>query len=272
MNPTSEKRVIRLWEGDAPGHREGFEVPILTYYPAKEKRGRGTVIIFAGGAYRLRSPYEAVDYAERLNLAGLDAFTLDYRVKPTEFPYPLLDARRAIRYVRANAEALGIDGDKIAVMGSSAGGHLAALSATYKAKIDGEGKDGLDEVDFLPNAQILCYPVLDMWGHPGSFFNLLGNSYPSHRKVTPLHLADGNTPPVFLWHTSSDAAVDVNGSFRYAERLHELGVSVEMHIYPIGKHGLGLANREDKDTVLPYVQGWADLLVNWLKLMKWIEN
>ncbi len=254
---------FKLWEGDIPGHQEGFEIPILNYFPTKDKKGDGTVLIFAGGAYRLRSPHEGVGYAEYLNSIGLDAFVLEYRVKPTEFPYPLLDARRAIRFIRANAEKFGINPEKIAVMGSSAGGHLAAMVSTYKEKIDGEECDALDTVDFLPNAQILCYPVLDMWGHPGSFINLLGQNYSQHKKITPYYNADKDTPPLFLWHTSTDPAVDVNGSFRYATRLHELGIPMEMHIYPTGGHGLGLAN--DEKHVCPYVKSWADNLAAWLR-------
>lgn len=263
--------TMKLWESDVPGYIDGEEIPSLTYYPAENKRGRGTVIICPGGAYRLRAPHEGVGYAEYLNSIGMDAFVLDYRVKPYRFPYPLLDARRAVRYVRANADKYGIDPGKIAIMGSSAGGHLAAFTCTYKEPIDGEGYDALDEVDYMPNAQILCYPVLDMLGHSGSFVNLLGDSYGTHRKYTPMLLADKNTPPMFLWHTASDAAVDVNGSFRYAERLHEFGIPIEMHIYPFGPHGMGLANNPEKH-VEPYVQDWAMHLKKWLVFNGYVKD
>lgn len=262
---------IDLWQGDVPGYTEGGEIPYLTYYPAENKRGPGAVLIFAGGGYRGRAAHEGVGYAEYLNKIGLDAFVLEYRVKPVQFPYPLLDARRAMRYIRKNSERYGIDPEKIAVMGSSAGGHLAALVSTYKDKIDGEGVDSLDEVDFLPNAQLLCYPVLDIMGHAGSFFNLLGDKYPQHKSITPYLLADKKTPPMFLWHTACDGAVDVNNSFRYATRLHELGINMEMHIYPIGQHGLGLANMEANNRMVPYVQDWAKHLENWLVFIGFIN-
>ena len=265
--------TIKLWHSDVPGYAEGEEIPVLNYYPAENKRGDGTVLIFAGGAYRLRSPHEGEGYAKYLNSIGLDAFVLDYRVKPTRFPYPLLDARRAVRLIRANAEEYGISPSKIAVMGSSAGGHLAALVTTYKGEIDGEGCDAIDEIDYMPNAHILCYPVLDIQGHVGSFSNLLGDNVAKHIQVTPTRLADKNTPPLFLWHTSTDGAVDVNGSFRYATRLHELGVSIEMHIYPIGPHGVGLADDSLRnERVVPYVRDWAMHLEKWLKLRDWITE
>ena len=260
---------FKLWEADAPGHQEGLDIPTLHYYPAKSKLGNGAVIICAGGAYLRRSPHEDVGYAEYLNSIGLDAFVLDYRVKPCEFPYPLLDARRAIRFVRKNADRFGVDTNKIAIMGSSAGGHLAALTSTYKEKIDGEGIDDIDTLNFVPNAQILCYPVLDVAGHKYSFEVLLGERFDDHENVTPSLLADQNTPPCFLWHTSTDTCVDVNGSLRYCHKLHELGVSTEMHIYPVGIHGLGLANDEKHDC--KYIQGWAKNLEAWLKEFGYIR-
>ena len=264
---------VKLWAGDAPGHQEGFEVPHIKYYPAQgEKKSDGAVITFAGGGYRTRALYECEGYCEFLSKLGIACFDVEYRVKPTRFPYPLLDARRAVRYVRANAEKFGIDPNKIAVMGSSAGGNMAALVSTYRDPIDGEGVDALDDVDFMPNAQILCYPVLDVDGHPGSFINMLGDNYPSHRKITPKFLANSETPPVFLWHTSTDTCVSVTNSDRYAERLYELGVSVEMHIYPVGGHGLGLGYHPDKNIDVPYVQSWTQNLVSWLKLRGWLAE
>ena len=261
---------VRLWDEAIPGYIDGADIPTIHYYPADNKRGNGCVVIFPGGAYRARAAHEGKGYAEFLSKNGINSFVVDYRVKPTLFPYPLLDARRAIRYVRANAEKYGIDPAKIAVMGSSAGGHLAALVSTYKGKIEGEGADSLDELDPMPNMQILCYPVLDINGHPGSYINLLGDGYASHRTVTPYNLADKSTPPMFLWHTATDKSVDINNSFRYASRLHELDVNMEMHIYPCGGHGLGLGYHPEKNIDLTYIQNWADHLIKWLEFNEYI--
>ena len=153
--------IIQLWE-NVPGYVDGGEKPYITYYPAENKKGDGAVIIFPGGGYAKRAPHEGKGYADYLTAQGISCFVLEYRVSPNRFPLPLLDARRAVRYVRANAEKYGIDPNKIAVMGSSAGGHLAAFVSTYLKPIDGEGADDLDTVDFRPNAQILCYPVIDI--------------------------------------------------------------------------------------------------------------
>ena len=261
--------ILRMWDGDPPGYIEGAEGPTLIYYPAKERKSKGTVVICPGGAYSHLADHEGRGYAEYLNSYGIDCYVLKYRVDPYRFPYELLDARRAVRYARDSAEMMGLDPDKIAIMGSSAGGHLAALTSTYKGEIAGEGADGLDRVDYRPNYQILCYPVIDRRGHAGSFAHLLGSeAEQKHLSVTPTLLADESTPPAFLWHTAEDGAVNVLNSYDYAARLKTLGVPVEMHIYPYGRHGLGLAPQEENR----HLQSWAPLLIEWLRLYGFFDE
>ncbi len=256
--------IFNLWE-KVPGYNGGH-FPTIEYYKAETKKGDGAVIIFPGGGYRGRAEHEGKGYAEYLSACGIDSFVVQYRVSPDRFPYPLLDARRAVRFVRANAEKFGIDPDKIAVMGSSAGGHLAALVSTYLKPVDGEGVDALDGICFRPNAQILCYPVIDYEGNSGSFNNLLGeNAKETANDYTPYLICDEKTPKMFLWHTAEDDCVNVINSYRYAIKLREYNIPVEMHIYPHGGHGLGLAPN------YPYVQSWAEHLVAWLKLNEYIE-
>lgn len=264
----------RLWDGEAPGQLPEGEIPMLTYYPAAEKRGNGTVVIFPGGAYVGRAPHEGRDYALYLNAIGLDAFVCDYRVAPNRFPYELADARRAVRFVRANAEKFGIDKTKVAVMGSSAGGHLAALVSTYRGAIDGENTDEIDREDACPNATILCYPVInatdDAVRHAGSIINLLGADHsPMEAQVSPELIADEHTPPAFLWHTAADGAVPVENSIRYVQKLHSMDIPVELHIFPFGSHGMGLAGGVTEGRpigVSENVAQWAGLLRNWLAL------
>ena len=137
-----------LWE-NTPGLCEF--TPVLEYYPAEEKKTGATVVICPGGGYSDRAVYEGKGYAEYLNTLGMDAFVCQYRVAPHRFPLPLLDIRRAIRMVRSKAEEFGIDPNRIAVMGSSAGGHRAALTSTYHKPIDFEGMDEIDKQDYIPN-------------------------------------------------------------------------------------------------------------------------
>ena len=261
--------IFNLWEGDAP-YYIGGESPKLTYYKAQKKLGCGTVIICPGGGYSGRAPHEGYGYAEFLNSRGLDAFVLDYRVAPNKYPAALSDARRAIRFVRHNAEKFGINPDKIAIMGSSAGGHLAAHAATYIGELSEEVGDEIDSESYIPNGQILCYPVIDKEGHLGSYENLLGDRLAELcDSVTPYNLASEKTPPAFIWHTASDTCVDIKNTYRYATKLRELCIPSELHIFPYGKHGLGLANASW--AAEPHVSAWSDLLVAWLELYEYLN-
>ena len=155
-------------------------------------------------------------------------------------------------------------------MGSSAGGHLAALVSTYKEKIPYEDTDLVDQVSARPDATILCYTVCH---YPdgvyiqssGSFGNLMGagkeDAYPS---ISPDLLVDENTPPAFLWHTSQDNT-SVISSYLYAISLRKYNIPHELHVFPYGRHGLGLAAQH------PHVGQWPELLKNWFAEMGWIQ-
>ncbi len=259
--------TIKLWE-KVPG--PCLEEPVLEYYPAEKKLTDATVVIYPGGGYVGRAGHEGQGYAVYFNSIGMDAFVCEYRVSPHRFPLPLLDARRAVQYVRANAEKYGVNPDKIAVMGSSAGGHLAALVSTYTDKIELEDADEIDGVDFMPNATILCYPVIHLpdetnVAHVGSFQNLLGEELIGEaEKYSPDLLVSDTTPTAFIWHTSDDAGVNVINSYLYAAALRRHGIKHEMHIFPAGHHGLGLAENA------PHVAQWSGLMKNWLCDMGWL--
>lgn len=262
--------TFQLWdEGKVPG--ECQEAPVIEYYPAEKKTSSATVIILPGGGYWVRCKYEGASYAKYFNTIGMDAFVVEYRVTPHKFPTQLMDARRAIRFVRFNAEKFGIDKDRVGLMGSSAGGHLTALTATYTKDIDLEVGDEIDKMDYMPNATILCYPVIcspdSLVAHEGSFKTILGNAklctaseYSCERNVSD------TTPTAFIWHTSNDNTVNVCNSLRYGEALRMHNIPFEMHIFPEGNHGLGLAS----DNM--HVAQWVPLLHNWLEDKGWLKG
>ncbi len=254
----------QLWE-NTPGMCE--EVPMLTAYIPDNKKSDCAVVIFPGGGYGMRAPHEGEGYAKFLAENGYTAFVCDYRVLPHRFPLPLLDARRAVRTVRSKAAEYGLDKNKIAVMGSSAGGHLASLVSTYDKEIEFEGIDDIDKESFLPDAQILCYPVIKLYkdsdNHMGSAQSLLGDRYDELcESCSPDLIANEKTPGAFIWHTFEDGAVPVGNSLDYAKALKKNNVPVEMHIYPNGNHGLGLADNDDE--ISKYVSSWSDSLLKWL--------
>ncbi len=255
-----------LWK-NTPGLCE--VIPTIVPFIPENKRSDAAVIICPGGGYGALCDHEGSEYAKKLAENGITAFVLYYRVCPHFFPLPLNDSRRAIRFVRANAEKYGIDGQKIAIMGSSAGGHLAALTSTFCGVLPNEDIDEIDKFDSLPNAQILCYPVIispdsENISHAGSYGCLLGvEDSAKEKSVDPTLLANQNTPPAFIWHTSDDQCVNVINSYQYATALRKNGVDVEMHIFPNGTHGAGLAYH------LPHVSKWFDLLLNWFDYKGW---
>ncbi|MBE6694829.1 MAG: alpha/beta hydrolase [Ruminococcaceae bacterium] len=264
----------RLWEEDKNS-------TLIHYYPAKKKGCRGAVIIFPGGGYVSRAVHEGLGYAEYLTENGINAFVVDYRVKPEVFPAPLCDARRAVRFVRYYAEKFGIDPSLVSVMGSSAGGHLAALVSTYRNEIAGEGVDEIDKETYIPNAQILCYPVIstvdDTIWHRGSGLNLLGeDNLDFAPNVSPDLIADEKTPQAFIWHTAEDRSVNVINSYAYASTLRRKNVPVEMHIFPDGGHGLGLGHGNKNADTFPkklqdHLSQWNGLLISYLKYIGHIE-
>lgn len=262
-----------LWGDNIPYWNDKFieegckepRKPQITAYPSKSDCA---VIIFPGGGYVMRAEHEGKNYAEWLNSIGVTAFVVDYRVAPYKNPAQISDAVRAVRYVRHNAEKYGISKDKIAVMGSSAGGHLAASVSTLYGMKHYEPMDDIDKENCRPDATILCYPVIDMleYRHDGSRINLLGER-PLRREKEIMSLytqVNTNTPPAFIWHTAEDETVPCQNSLLYAMSLAEARVPYEAHIYPYGHHGLGLSDE------LPHVAQWKKSLEGWLKLIKFI--
>ncbi|RYG55538.1 alpha/beta hydrolase, partial [bacterium] len=180
-----------------------------------------------------------------------------------QFPVPFLDARRAIRTVRANAAEWNVDPKKVGVMGFSAGGHLASLLTTRFADTfpEFEGKDAIDQQPVRPDFSLLIYPVITMetLTHGGSRNNLLGKTptpeqiekYSTEKAVTP------ETPPVFLV-TTADDGVDCRNSLNFAIACKANKVPVSLHLFESGGHGYGLHGKGD-------LEEWPALLDHWLK-------
>lgn len=262
----------KLWGNTIPYWNDKYieeeetkpRIPTITAYPANSK---GAVVIFAGGGYAMRAPHEGPEYAKWLQKIGITAFVADYRVAPYKHPAQISDAMRAVKYVRHYADKYGYDKDKIAVMGSSAGGHLAGSVSVHFDKKMYDATDEIDQEDCRPNATILCYPVIDMleYRHDGSRQNLLGERTLHEMKdfMSLYKQVSYDTPPAFIWHTASDQAVPVENSLLYADALSKKQIPFELHIYPFGPHGLGLAEE------MPHVAQWKKSLENWLALIDW---
>lgn len=258
---------IKLWENGAPrydaslGQKEPALVPYLV------DGAKGAVIVCPGGAYGGLSDHEGGPIAQALNAGGISAFVLRSRLTPYHYPVELWDVQRAVRVVRAHAAEFGIAPDKIAVLGFSAGGHLAGMAATMYDEPDGavENGDAVDGLSCRPDAAVLCYPVVSMiesCGHEGSCQHLTGYEDAPAELRARLSLerrVSDTTPPVFLWHTAEDASAPVENSLRFAQAMHEHQRPFSLHVYPHGRHGLGLASET------PLTCGWMSEVIAWLK-------
>jgi acetyl esterase/lipase len=273
-----------LWPGEAPAAKRpaagsetvadgwrytDIEVPQYFAYPAPKDKNTGqAVVIFPGGGYgMLAMNHEGHDYAKWLNERGITGVVVKYRVSGKadfgyQFPVPFLDARRAIRTVRAHAAEWGVDPKKVGVMGSSAGGHLASLCTTrFGDTFPEEGKDEIDKLDCRPDFSILIYPVISMGGtgHSGSRTNLLGAT-PSPElveKCSTEKQVSKDTPPVFLL-TTADDFVDCRNSLDFAAACKAHGVPASLHEFEKGGHGYGLNGKGE-------LAAWPTLLDAWLK-------
>ena len=276
--------LLPLWSGDAPGAaplpkgteevKEGLrfshvEQPQYSLYLAPEgkRTGQGVVVLPGGGYTIVSGQNEGDDFAKWLNERGITAIVVKYRVSGNEangygFPVPFLDARRAIRTMRANADAWGVEKDKIGVMGSSAGGHLASLCATrFADTFEEEGKDEIDKQNCRPDFAVLIYPVISMGeqAHTGSRTRLIGKE-PSAgmlEKMSTEKQVSAKTPPCFLLSTSDDG-VDCRNSLMFAMACKEHKVPMALHIFEKGGHGYGLNGKGS-------LAVWPSLLEAWLK-------
>ncbi len=251
------------------------EGPQITAYIPHKKTSNCAIAILPGGAYYFRAEHEGKGYAEFFAKHGIISFVVDYRCLTDKFPIPLLDARRSIQFIRYHSKKYGVDPSKIAIMGSSAGGHLAALTSTYNKEFAIDSPDEIDRVSFSPNAQILCYPVIKLFGkgitHLDSGRNLLGDQYAElAEELSPDLIVTEETPQAFIWHTFEDKAVNVINSLDYARSLRNCGVATELHVFPDGYHGLGLATENNKTG--KHVAKWSQLLLEWLVYIGFCSN
>ena len=230
-----------------------------------EQWKRPAVIVVPGGGYAMVSKREGEPVAFSFLAKGFQVFVLDYMIAPqARYPEQLLELACSVDYLKKNADALGINKDEIFVVGFSAGGHLAAnLSTDYTQAVEAYGAP----LDCQVTAAGLSYPVISKKkGHLGSYQNLL-NGYTDEeheqllKKLNLNEIVCERTAPAFIWATATDQAVPPSNALRYAMALDDQSISYELHIYPIGAHGLSTGDAE----VNPY----GDHL---RKVSKWIDD
>ena len=271
MTPSPAQTVVPLWNGPAPQSHGTTpnDIPTLTVFlPEKASAATPAIVICPGGGYVfLSSEFEGTNEAKWFQERGVAAFVLTYRLPVNGYrhPVPLLDGQRAIRLVRSRAAEWKINPAKVAIMGFSAGGHLASTVETHFDAGNPHATDPVDQQSSRPDFAILVYPVISMKGniaHPGSRENLLGpNPDPAlveklsnQTQVTP------QTPPTVLVHSVDDGAVSIENSRLMLAALQKAGVPSALQEYPHGGHGFGFGHVPD-----PSPAGWLDKAYGWLE-------
>jgi acetyl esterase/lipase len=246
---------------------------IAVYLPSKRFATGQAVVICPGGGYGILAyDLEGSDIARYLNSIGVAGVVLKYRLPisgNTIEPYkaPLMDAQRALRLVRFNAQEWNIDTAKIGIMGFSAGGHLASTLGTHFDYGNRSSSDPVERISCRPDFMILMYPVIsftDASAHTGSRDALLGktaeksliNKFSNELQVTK------DTPPAFFVHADDDKTVPVENTLLMYKALRANNIPAELHILSEGKHGFGLGVGND------HISSWTNNLRLWLGKLK----
>lgn len=265
---------LPLWNGQAPiGNGMSEPAPVdctLTLHRAA-KPNAAAFIICPGGGYGGRvSGAEGHGIARWLNHHGITGVVLDYRLPKGRCEVPLLDAQRAIRTTRANAQVWGIDPTRIGIIGFSAGGHLAASASTLALPGNAQAEDPIERVSSRPDMAILIYPVISMqdgWVHGGSRTNLLG-AMPSadvRERFSLERQVNASTPPVYLAHALDDTVVTIDNSQIFAAAMKTANRPVFLLELATGGHGL---NRYQG----PSWDAWQAGSLKWLAEQKLISG
>lgn len=297
LAPPDPVETIRLWPGAAPGgdrvtvtpqvterstdpaFHDRFARyttdPILTVLRPERPNGASLLLIPGGGYKWAVVDKEGLDCARVFAEAGVTCFILRYRLPGDGWTAgpdaPLQDAQRALRLVRSQAAAHGLDPARVAVLGASAGGHLAGM-LTARADAAYAAVDAADAVSHRPDLSILLYPVATMAepdAHAGSRLELLGPT-PTPEAVERYSLERmdwAGRPPVFLLHAMDDDAVPVGNSLQLLATLRAAGVPCEAHLFQEGGHGFGVRLIAGKPAAL-----WPALALAWAARHGWITQ
>lgn len=261
---------LPLWPAGAPGAlgTNSNDIPTLTaYLPDSTNATGAAMVICPGGGYAHLAPHEGNDYALWLNQHGVTCFVLKYRLGSSGYHHPAMlnDAARAVRWVRAHADEYKIDSHRVGIMGSSAGGHLAATLLTHFDAGNTNTTDAVERQSSRPDVGILCYAVISMgeFTHKGSHNNLLGtNATPELEKLLSNELqVTKNTPPCYLWTTFEDTTVPMENTMLFAGALGKNHVPFDLHVYQKGAHGMGLKDKPPFANPHP----WVNDCLFWLK-------
>lgn len=205
---------------------------------------RPAIVFFFGGGWRSGSPLQFRQHCNYLAGRGMVAMAADYRVSSrhhTKAVQCVADGKSAVRWIRANARRLGIDPERIAAGGGSAGGHVAASTGTIP-DLDEPGED--TSISSVPNALVLFNPavVLAPVGDQPPFnakmmAGLKERMGIDPEKISPYHHVASGAPPTILFHGTADTTVPFHTVKLFAEKMHQVGNVCKLVPYQGRNHG-----------------------------------
>ena len=232
---------------------------LSNYDDLDPNRRRAFVLICPGGGYSRCSEREAEAVAIKFNSMSYNAAVLYYTVNPSGnghrdegiYPEPQEELSKAVAWIRCNAEDLNTDPSKIAVLGFSAGGHLAASLGVFWPEYG---------IMSRPDALVLCYSVITSgeYAHRRSIDNLIGNRAELLDRVSLEKHVSKDTPPVFIWASDKDPSVPYQNSTMFVDALKREGVRNEVVLYDSCNHGLSLGTREVMKPDKPFKASVSD--------------
>ena len=238
----------KLDRGDGHIRLTDVTVPSLRYFPAPATKQPGpAVILCPGGGYNHLVTTKMTPIAEWLNSHGISAFILIYRV-PKKRKDAFEDIQRAVRIVRARSSEWNIDPNRIGVMGSSAGGHLAARVSTGFDSKTYQEVDKFDGASCKPDFTVLLYPAYMNKGE------VLSEDFTVSNEISPTLIVTAKDDGFFP------------GSQIFADALKEAGASIRVHFFEKGGHGFSLRPKEYP------LSTWPDLCLQWLQDKDFIQK
>lgn len=271
LSPTNEEINIKIWDNSTAPHSNNLtqeiaepkpyrwtfnsSAELLIFEADREKQTGQAVMIFPGGGYQMLSmDHEGTIMAEWFAENGITAAVLKYRMPNGVGIVPYEDVMEAMKVMRMRSRQLGYDFNKIGVVGSSAGGHLAAYASTFAPKEE------------KPAFTVLFYPVISGEkgvAHEGSFNNLLGKDRTEEQTMTFSleNRVNDDTPPAIMFHCQDDTTVPVENSVRYFTELNKRDIFSSLYIFPKGAHGWGISDR------VSFKEDWQSLLLQWLEIL-----
>jgi acetyl esterase/lipase len=272
LDPNLDISTLQLWPAGAAqvAGTSPDDLPTLTVFPPQKGRSTGSAVIVApGGAYlHLASNLEGRQVADWFTSRGMTAFVLKYRLGAKYlYPIPLEDAQRAVRVVRSLAAADGFFPDRVGIIGFSAGGHLAATTATLFDAGKPDASDPVERLSDRPDFVILGYPWLNAMQPSGHYITYCSviKSIPAEtckqdeEKYTPSRHVTAQTPATFIYSTTDDRTVPISASVDFYNALIAASVPAELHIFRHGEHGSGMGSGNAA------LDLWPVLLEQWLR-------